>query len=140
MLLLLAALVVAAAQPASITRWRAVASRERLLERAANSLLARHVVAAGEGWAWRSSIQAPHYFTDRDVGAAGIAMGLLAAYNTTHRQRYLEGRGTERVADQGVADGQSPAVGRAAQRHAQTARRRPALVHHQATQPWCHHR
>jgi len=91
MLLLLAAMVVAAAQPASTTRWRAVASRERLLERAADSLLARYVAAAGGGWAWRSSIQAPHYFTDRDVGAAGIAMGLLAAYHTTHRRRYLEG-------------------------------------------------
>src|SRR5690242_9289722 len=91
MLLALAAMVVAAAQPASTTRWRAVASRERLLVRAADSLLARHVSAAGGGWAWRSSIQAPHYFTDRDVGAAGIAMGLLAAYDTTHRRRYLEG-------------------------------------------------
>ena len=91
MLLLLAAVVVAAAQPASTTRWRAVASRERLLERAADSLLARHVTAAGGGWAWRSAIQAPHYFTDRDVGAAGIAMGLLSAYHTTHRQEYLEG-------------------------------------------------
>src|SRR5436309_6278941 len=61
-----------------------------LLERAADSLAARHLAGPGGGWAWRSAIQAPHLFTDRDVGAAGIAMGLLAAYRTTHRRAYLD--------------------------------------------------
>ena len=39
------------------------------------------------GWAWRSAIQAPHYQTDRDVGAASIGAGLLAAYAVTRRCR-----------------------------------------------------
>jgi lantibiotic modifying enzyme len=64
---------------------------DSLLVRSANSLLARHVAGPGGGWAWRSSIQSPHLLTDRDVGAAGVAMGLLAAYQTTHRPAYLEG-------------------------------------------------
>ena len=41
------------------------------------------------GWAWRSAIQAPHYQTDRDVGAASIGEGLLAAYAVTRDVRYL---------------------------------------------------
>ena len=41
------------------------------------------------GWAWRSAIQAPHYQTDRDVGAASIGEGLLAAYGVTRDARYL---------------------------------------------------
>lgn len=40
------------------------------------------------GWAWRSAIQAPHYQTDRDVGAASIGEGLLAAFAVTHDTRY----------------------------------------------------
>jgi len=69
----------------------AASSRQTtLLERAANSLVARHLPGPGGGWAWRSAIQAPHLFTDRDVGTAGIAMGLLAAYRTTHRRAYLD--------------------------------------------------
>ena len=40
------------------------------------------------GWAWRSAIQAPHHQTDRDVGAASIGEGLLAAYAVTHDPRY----------------------------------------------------
>jgi hypothetical protein len=39
------------------------------------------------GWAWRSSIQAPHYQTDRDVGAASVGEGLLAAYAVTRDVR-----------------------------------------------------
>ena len=40
------------------------------------------------GWAWRSAIQAPHHQTDRDVGAASIGEGLLAAYAVTDDPRY----------------------------------------------------
>ena len=55
---------------------------------AADSLVARHRDMPGGGWAWRSSIQAPHYQTDRDVGAASIGEGLLAAYAVTGDARY----------------------------------------------------
>ena len=41
------------------------------------------------GWAWRSSIQAPHFQTDRDVGAASIGEGLLAAHAVTGDSSYL---------------------------------------------------
>jgi hypothetical protein len=56
---------------------------------AADSLLARHETMPTGGWAWRSAIQAPHYQTDRDVGAASIGEGLLAAYGVTRDTRYL---------------------------------------------------
>ncbi len=56
---------------------------------AADSLLARHETSPTGGWAWRSAIQAPHYQTDRDVGAASIGEGLLAAYGVTRDTRYL---------------------------------------------------
>ena len=55
---------------------------------AADSLVARHRAMPDGGWAWRSSIQAPHYQTDRDVGAASVGEGLLAAYAVTHDPRY----------------------------------------------------
>ena len=55
---------------------------------AADSLLARHRDMPHGGWAWRSSIQAPHYQTDRDVGAASVGEGLLAADAVTHDARY----------------------------------------------------
>src|SRR4051794_3833699 len=55
---------------------------------AADSLVRRHREMPEGGWAWRSSIQAPHYQTDRDVGAAGVGAGLLAAYAVTHDARY----------------------------------------------------
>jgi hypothetical protein len=55
---------------------------------AADSLVARHHEMPRGGWAWRSSIQAPHYQTDRDVGAASIGEGLLAAYAVTHDARH----------------------------------------------------
>ena len=55
---------------------------------AADSLVARHREMPQGGWAWRSSIQAPHFQTDRDVGAAGVGEGLLAAYAVTHDARY----------------------------------------------------
>ena len=56
---------------------------------AADSLVARRRAMPDGGSAWRSSIQAPHYHTDRDVGAASIGEGLLAAYAVTHDARYL---------------------------------------------------
>jgi Lanthionine synthetase C-like protein len=56
---------------------------------AADSLIARHETMPTGGWAWRSAIQAPHYQTDRDVGAASIGEGLLAAYAVTRDARYL---------------------------------------------------
>src|SRR3954464_9157291 len=55
---------------------------------AADSLVARHREMPEGGWAWPSSIQAPHYQTDRDVGAASIGAGLLAAYAVTGDARY----------------------------------------------------
>ena len=55
---------------------------------AADSLVARHRDMPEGGWAWRSSIQAPHFQTDRDVGAASVGEGLLAAYAVTHDARY----------------------------------------------------
>lgn len=42
------------------------------------------------GSAWKSVIQAPHYQTDRDVGAASAGMGLIAAYDTTGNESYLK--------------------------------------------------
>jgi lanthionine synthetase-like protein len=55
---------------------------------AADSLVARHRAMPQGGWAWRSSVQAPHFQTDRDVGAASVGEGLLAAYATTRDTRY----------------------------------------------------
>jgi Lanthionine synthetase C-like protein len=60
-----------------------------LLIAVADSLIARHVAWPAGGWAWQSMIQAPHFQTDRDVGAASVAMGLLAAWQTTGERRYL---------------------------------------------------
>jgi lantibiotic modifying enzyme len=62
---------------------------DRVVREAADSLLARHRAMPQGGWAWRSAIQAPHFQTDRDVGAAGIGQGLLAAYAATGDVRYL---------------------------------------------------
>ena len=55
---------------------------------AADSLVARYRAMPQGGWAWRSAIQAPHHQTDRDVGAASVGEGLLAAYAVTHDARY----------------------------------------------------
>lgn len=63
---------------------------QTLLVSAADSLVARHVVWPGGGWAWKSVIQAPNLQTDRDVGAASVAMGLIAAYQTTNEAAYLD--------------------------------------------------
>jgi lantibiotic modifying enzyme len=59
-----------------------------LTRMAADSLVARHREMPHGGWAWRSAIQAPHHQTDRDVGAASIGEGLLAAYAVTRDRRY----------------------------------------------------
>src|SRR4051812_50189759 len=66
----------------------AAASPREVAGMAADSLVARHREMPEGGWAWRSSIQAPHYQTDRDVGAASIGQGLLAAYAVTDDARY----------------------------------------------------
>jgi rhamnogalacturonyl hydrolase YesR len=62
---------------------------EAYVRAGADSLVARHVDAL-DGWAWRSAIQSPHLQTDRDVGAASVAMGFLAAWQTTRDRRYLD--------------------------------------------------
>jgi lantibiotic modifying enzyme len=49
---------------------------EKMLRLAGESLLARGEPSHG-GLRFRSEIQAPHYQTDRDVGAASVGMGLL---------------------------------------------------------------
>jgi len=85
------ALAFALAAPAHAVPARTV------LDAAGSELLAEHVRGPGGGWAWRSAIQAPHLQTDRDVGAAGVAMGLLGLYETTRERRYL--RGAEHAAD-----------------------------------------
>jgi lantibiotic modifying enzyme len=71
---------------------------------AADSLVARHVAMPQGGWAWRSAIQRPHFHTDRDVGAASVGEGLLAAYSVTRDRRYL--RAATRAGDYllGVAE------------------------------------
>lgn len=59
------------------------------LARAGQALLASHLDAPG-GWSWRSVLQAPHLQTDRDVGAAGVLVGLLALHDATGRADYLD--------------------------------------------------
>src|SRR5580765_4767628 len=76
--------------PAAVTRASSPnAQALEVVRMAADSLVARHRPMPEGGWAWRSSIQAPHYQTDRDVGAASIGEGLLAAYAVTHDARYV---------------------------------------------------
>jgi hypothetical protein len=60
----------------------------QVVHMAANSLVARHRAMPDGGWAWQSSIQAPHFQTDRDVGAASIGEGLLGAFAATGDARY----------------------------------------------------
>jgi hypothetical protein len=66
-----------------------------LVDKAAQSLAARGepvtwIAGHRTGSAWKSVIQAPHYQTDRDVGAASVGMGFLAAYDTTGNEAYLK--------------------------------------------------
>src|SRR3954449_1798686 len=82
-LLLFCALAAAAAATPRASHRLAV----KVARMAADSLVARHRAMPEGGWAWRSSIQAPHYQTDRDVGAASIGQGLLAAYAVTDDAR-----------------------------------------------------
>ncbi len=65
-------------------------TRAELLTAAGQSLIARHVDFALGGWAWKSVIQRRHLQTDRDVGAASIATGLLALYDTTQDTAYRD--------------------------------------------------
>jgi uncharacterized protein YyaL (SSP411 family) len=71
------------------------------------------VPAEAGGRAWRSAIQAPHFQTDRDVGAAGVASGLLALADVTkdaaERDAYVDA--ARQAADFLVA-GQEGAPGR----------------------------
>ena len=79
---------------------RPVASSIRgLLERAAWSMIRHHIRGprTGVGWAWPSSIQAPQVNTDRDVGAASVGMGFIAAYQATGTRAFL--RGAQEAAD-----------------------------------------
>jgi lantibiotic modifying enzyme len=66
-------------------------SIRRLLEQATWSMIGHHVRGprTGVGWAWPSSIQAPQVNTDRDVGAASVGMGFIAAYQTTRQRAFL---------------------------------------------------
>jgi lantibiotic modifying enzyme len=57
------------------------------LWRAGGWLVESAVPVESGGHAWRSAIQAPHLQTDRDVGAAGIAYGLLALADVTTDER-----------------------------------------------------
>ena len=63
-----------------------------LLDRAAWSMIRHHIQGprTGKGWAWPSSIQAPQVNTDRDVGAASVGMGFIAAYQTTGTRAFLQ--------------------------------------------------
>ena len=59
------------------------------LVQAGNSLIALHQTSQG-GWEFQSQIQAPHYQTDRDVGAASVGMGFLVLANRyPHDQQWL---------------------------------------------------
>jgi hypothetical protein len=66
----------------------ASASPRKVVRAAADALVARQRPMPAGGAAWQSAIQAPHYQTDRDVGAASIGEGLLAAYAVTRDRRY----------------------------------------------------
>ena len=65
-------------------------NEQDFLHQAANSLLDLH--AEGEaGWRFQSQIQAPHYQTDRDVGAASVGMGFLVMdKQEPHDPRWLD--------------------------------------------------
>lgn len=62
-----------------------------LLTRAAWSMIAHHIRGprTGKGWAWPSAIQSPEVNSDRDVGAASVGMGFIAAYQTTGNRAFL---------------------------------------------------
>ncbi len=62
-----------------------------LLTQAAWSMIKHHILGPRKhvGWAWPSSIQAPQVNTDRDVGAASVGMGFIAAYQATGVHAFL---------------------------------------------------
>ena len=64
--------------------------REDFLSQTGQSLINLHDQSMG-GWRFKSAIQAPHYQTDRDVGAAGIGMSFLAlAKKDPHNPQWIE--------------------------------------------------
>lgn len=71
------------------------ANASSLVDQAARSLLAgaepvTWIGGQETGSAWKSVIQSPNYQTDRDIGAASVGMGLLAAYDVTANTDYLK--------------------------------------------------
>jgi hypothetical protein len=71
------------------------ATAASLVDDAAHALLARAVPVTwidGQetGSAWKSVVRAPDYGTDREAGAAGTGMGLIAAYDATGNASYLK--------------------------------------------------
>ena len=79
----------AAPRSRAVTPDRTHALALEVVRMAGDSLVARRVAMPNGGWAWRSGIQSPHFHTDRDVGAASVGEGLLAAYAVTGNRRYL---------------------------------------------------
>lgn len=84
-----------AALAAVVLCWSGAAGATSLVEEAAHALMTRSepvtwIEGRHTGSAWKSVIQAPNYQTDRDVGAAGIGMGLIAAYDVTANPKYLD--------------------------------------------------
>jgi rhamnogalacturonyl hydrolase YesR len=57
------------------------------LNQAGQSLIDRHEDSRG-GWRFKSEIQAPHFQTDRDVGAASVGMGFLALYEANPQDEH----------------------------------------------------
>ena len=85
-----ALLMIAGGSSASARSVATASATGVLVREAAASLVARHLVSpTGTGWAWRSSIQRPHLQTDRDVGAASVGMGLIAAHDVTHDPAFI---------------------------------------------------
>jgi hypothetical protein len=72
----------------------AIAGSPTLVDQAAHSLLARQqqvtwIDGHHTGSAWKSVIASPNFGTGRGSGAAGVGMGLLAAYDSTGNAAYL---------------------------------------------------
>jgi hypothetical protein len=67
------------------------AQDNKFLNQVGQSLIDHHENSGG-GWRFKSSIQAPHYQTDRDVGAAGVGMGFLSlAEAEPQNSQWLDG-------------------------------------------------
>lgn len=71
-----------------------MASAGSLVDEAAHALIARQepvtwIDGQRTGSAWKSAAQSPDYRTDRALGAAGIGMAFLAAYDVTGNAAYL---------------------------------------------------